>query len=397
MKIGIIKPDYKIVGGFEIVVFRLKYELEKIGHRVDIVNVDAMSTSLENIPFPVDQDMVFKNPEFFRYIDSFWKYLKMQLNQYDTVISTQPPSFAIEHKHHISLFYHHMKIYYDLSNLIQEVGLQLPYHNKAVEVIREIDSVRLSKVSTILAGSETVKTRLQDYNLLKQNIDVIYAGIDQELFDYDGPITYESPIVVGRHEFPKRPELFVSAMKRLPELTGRVIGTGGRTDDVKKIDKLLSYTTKENINIPDEVIWKKLSNGFFSNEYEQYYRNSKKIRSNIVFTGRVTKKQLIEEYSKALCVVCPAYEEDYGLTAIEAMALRKPVIACKDGGGYTELIEDGINGFVVSPTSQAIAEVIEYLNDNKELAKKMGNAAYEKSRQFTWENTINKLVNTINI
>ncbi|SFE86219.1 Glycosyltransferase involved in cell wall bisynthesis [Paenibacillus algorifonticola] len=393
MKIGIVKPDYKISGGFEVVVNRLKLELEQMGHQVQMVYIDATDQSINEIPYNLTNEMFHKNPDFFRYINHFWKYLKMDLNRFDCVISTQPPSFAIQHPRHISLFYHHMKVYYDMSNLIQEVGLQQPYHRKAVEVIREIDTKSLSKVSTILAGSKTIQNRLAEFNGLSSNVDVIYAGIDPEIYHYDGELSYVNPVVVGRHEFPKRPELFVAAMKLVANETGVIVGAGGRTDDLKKIDQLLTMAAKEQISIPNDVIWKQMSNGHFHKEYKDLGQLAKKKNypSNIRFTGRVSKEDLFKEYSKALCVVCPAYQEDYGLTAIEAMSFKKPIIACKDGGGYAELIEDGINGFLVEPTSEAIAEAILKFSQDKTLAVRMGNAAYETSRKYTWNNTISKL------
>lgn len=397
MKIGIIKPDYKINGGFEVVINHIKEELERIGHQVDIVYVDATERSTNNIPFPVSNDEYEQNVEFFNYINYFWKYMKMDLSLYDTVISTQPPSFAIQHPKHIALFYHHSKVHYDLSELIQEVGLNKPFHLKAQEVIREIDSISLSKVSTILAGSKTIKQRIAKYNNLSTNVDLFYAGIDNGIYNYNGPVSYQSPIVVGRHEFPKRPELFVKAMKKVPGVQGRIIGEGGRTGDLRKIDQLLTYAAKQEMEISDEVVWKRMSNGSFTNEHLDILHKSQKthLKSNVFFTGRVSKDELFKEYANALCVVCPAYEEDYGLTAIEAMSFKKPVIACTDGGGYAELIKDGVNGFLVEPNSTALAEAIYKLASNPDLAKQMGVNAYETSRLYSWNNAMRTISETI--
>ena len=90
-----------------------------------------------------------------------------------------------------------------------------------------------------------------------------------------------------------------------------------------------------------------------------------------------------------------AFEEDYGLTAIEAMSFSKPVIVCNDGGGFVEFIKDGENGFIVEPTGEAIAEKIKLLYENKELAKKMGKNAYEFSRKYNWESAIKQINNYI--
>jgi glycosyltransferase involved in cell wall biosynthesis len=111
------------------------------------------------------------------------------------------------------------------------------------------------------------------------------------------------------------------------------------------------------------------------------------IPCRVTFLGRLSKDDLLREYASALCVVCPAFDEDYGLTCLEAMALGKPVIACVDGGGYVELIEDGVDGFLVEPTGPAIAKAIERLKDPA-LAREMGARGRDKARAYTWPKAI---------
>jgi glycosyltransferase involved in cell wall biosynthesis len=111
------------------------------------------------------------------------------------------------------------------------------------------------------------------------------------------------------------------------------------------------------------------------------------IHPRVTFLGRLAKEEVLREYASALCVVCPAFDEDYGLTCLEAMALGKPVIACVDGGGYVELIEDGFDGFLVEATGPAIAAAIERLKDPA-FAREMGARGREKARAYTWSKAI---------
>jgi glycosyltransferase involved in cell wall biosynthesis len=69
------------------------------------------------------------------------------------------------------------------------------------------------------------------------------------------------------------------------------------------------------------------------------------------------------------------------------MAIGKPVIACIDGGGYVELIEDGVDGFLVEATGPAIAAAIERLKDPA-VARAMGARGREKARAYTWTSAI---------
>ena len=46
----------------------------------------------------------------------------------------------------------------------------------------------------------------------------------------------------------------------------------------------------------------------------------------------------------------PSIQESFGLAALEAMACEVPVVASKVGG-LPEIIEDGVTGFAVRPTT----------------------------------------------
>lgn len=395
MRIAIVKPDYKIAGGFEIVVSQIKRSLETAGYVIDEVKVDMTDRQLGAIPLTVSSEIYLQNPEFFNYVNGFLKFRRLNLKKYDLVISTQPPSFVLDHPNHVSIFYHHQKIYYDLAEIIIEIGLVNPQlHKLAARIVRDIERPCLEKVKLFLAGSNHVKQRLELFQQKKLPIEVFYAEIDREYFNYQGPRSFQKPICVGRHEFPKRPELFIQGMKYLPHLKGKVIGSGGRTAALKKLDAYLTYVYRyRKEEYPSERVWKKLIFEIEALDSESYLATAKKynLNSNVELTGNVDKAQLIREYANALCVVCPAYEEDYGLTAIEAMAFGKPVIACTDGGGYRELVEHGKTGLIVEPTARAIAEAIQFLIDNPEKLRELSDNAYEKSREFSWDRANTRL------
>jgi hypothetical protein len=97
MKIALVKPDYKITGGFEIVVDRIIRGLEENGHQVDTVKVDMTvnRTRLGNINIP--PEVYHANQEFFRYVTSIEEFEKLDLSGYDIALTTQPPSYAVQH------------------------------------------------------------------------------------------------------------------------------------------------------------------------------------------------------------------------------------------------------------------------------------------------------------
>lgn len=394
MKIAVVKPDYKITGGFEVVVDKLINGLEARGYDVDLVGVDVTETPDVIAGIPLPKFVYGLNKFFFDYINNMSKFKNLELNEYDLIISTQPPSFAVTHPHHISFFYHHQKIYYDLHDLMKQ---QTKSHFKTfgqgmtARIVRFLDSKYLNKNIDFLAGSHHIKRRLNKFSTQDLNVSVCYAGIDEDFLNFSGKSMFEYPICVGRHEFPKRAELFVHAMKHIPAIEGHAIGKGGLTTNLQRLDDYLAYLhyiKKEDIE--DEYLWKTLIFDIGSIDLTHVHSelNNSRIRSNVVFKGEISKGTLIHEYSNALCVVCPSYEEDFGLTAVEGMAFGKPIIACDDGGGYIELVDEDKTGFIVKPDAKEIAGVIEYLNENKDVAEKIGKRGIRESKKFTWENTL---------
>jgi phosphatidylinositol alpha-1,6-mannosyltransferase len=73
--------------------------------------------------------------------------------------------------------------------------------------------------------------------------------------------------------------------------------------------------------------------------------------------------------------------EGLGLVYLEAAGHGLPVIAC-DEGGQKDCVIDGETGFLVPPSPEMIAEKIEYLMQNRELCRRMG----EQGRRFVSRN-----------
>ncbi len=78
--------------------------------------------------------------------------------------------------------------------------------------------------------------------------------------------------------------------------------------------------------------------------------------------------------------VHPSYEEPFGLAIAEAMAMRKPVIACNTGG-VPEIITHGRDGWLVEEGSaDAVATAIATLLNDRALCLQLGQRARETIR-----------------
>jgi glycosyltransferase involved in cell wall biosynthesis len=69
---------------------------------------------------------------------------------------------------------------------------------------------------------------------------------------------------------------------------------------------------------------------------------------------------LIDEYRSALALVATATNEPFGLTVPEASAVGTPTIAVRSGG-FVETVVEGVNGILVEPTADDLAEAIRRL------------------------------------
>lgn len=109
------------------------------------------------------------------------------------------------------------------------------------------------------------------------------------------------------------------------------------------------------------------------------------ILDKVIFTGNKTQEEVFEWLMVMDFVVCPSRFEGFGLTAVEAMACNKPVIANKTGG-LQEVINDKINGFLINcEDAVALASCIQNLLDDKEIRESMGNAGRnEVENQFSY-------------
>jgi glycosyltransferase involved in cell wall biosynthesis len=71
----------------------------------------------------------------------------------------------------------------------------------------------------------------------------------------------------------------------------------------------------------------------------------------------------------------PSFAETFSLTILEALAMGKPVVA-SDVGGTSEMIVDGVNGFLVPPRdSDGLAQSLKRLIEDRALLSELGERA----------------------
>jgi glycosyltransferase involved in cell wall biosynthesis len=79
---------------------------------------------------------------------------------------------------------------------------------------------------------------------------------------------------------------------------------------------------------------------------------------SVTFEGRIATEALRERYARCRALILPG-SEDLGLTALEAQASGRPVIAYRAGGALETVIEGVTGAFFDSQTPEALAAVIQ--------------------------------------
>ena len=95
------------------------------------------------------------------------------------------------------------------------------------------------------------------------------------------------------------------------------------------------------------------------------------IGDRVLFTGyREDARKLIALMD---VFVLPTQGEGFGLAAVEALGLERPVIVFRDGGGLTEIVRDGETGCVVDHVDDA-ARCLRWLLGDPALCRRLGAA-----------------------
>ncbi len=131
--------------------------------------------------------------------------------------------------------------------------------------------------------------------------------------------------------------------------------------------------------------------------YLKSYADELGIEKHIEFCGFKQPEELLQFYAQCDLFIFPSLYDPWGLVLNEAMAAGLPVIASKYAGATYDLVQDGVNGFVVDPHNiDEMAKKIKILFENPELRRQMGeNAQTTVLERFTLEKSAQGFVDAI--
>ncbi|HTK04296.1 MAG TPA: glycosyltransferase [Candidatus Eisenbacteria bacterium] len=242
------------------------------------------------------------------------------VNDFDVVLSSTS-AFAkgvITRPETLHICYCHTPTRYlwsDTHSYINEVGIPRPIRHIVPMMLTDIrvwDRLAADRVDRFIANSATVGKRIRKY--YQRDSDVIHPPVDTTRF----------------------------AASRTQ---GDYYVAGGRLVAYKRFDVVVRAFNK--LGIPLKIF----------GEGPEMAKLRAMAKPNIEFTGRVGEREKAELYAGAIAYIHPQ-EEDFGITAVEAMAAGKPVIAYRKGGAVETIIDGKTGVFLEEQSWEELANQI---------------------------------------
>ncbi|MBN1325408.1 glycosyltransferase family 4 protein [Candidatus Falkowbacteria bacterium] len=251
-------------------------------------------------------------------------------------------------------------IYYRLKKekVLDEINIRT---RRPLRDIWEIEKYVASKADAVIATSQKVKQELMENGIPENNIEIIHNAIEDYWYDNPSKEICEKPklVFIGR------------------------LGGDAFNLKLKGFDRLI-HLYNQNKDIPKVTI-------AITNSKKLVQWLTEKIPNHELYAN--IKKHKIPDILrplKASIVFIPSRYEGFSLSLIEAMSQGLiPVIY--PVGVAPEIIENGVNGYIVENQNDAQKIISELFKDPKKRAELSENA-YKTSLKFKSDSMIEKLI-----
>ena len=354
MRIGLFTDTYPpYINGVSTSIAMLKTALEKQGHEVFVVTVNADKLKYENeekiiripgIPIGIyDYRLTGIYP-----LRAIEKIRKWNLDVIHSHTEFGVGTFArlLAKQFDIPLVHTYHTMYEDYVHYITK-----GYFNRSSKKIVEY----LTKFYCDKTATELIVPTKKTYDLFKEkyrvdrNVHIVPTGIEVERFYKEQFKKRE--IDELRHQFGLKKDDFVILFV-------------GRLGEEKSVDLLIEAQvslarTNPNCKLlivgdgPDREKFEKLVKKF-------------RLEDNVIMTGKVPWEEVPKYYMLANVFATASKTETQGLTVIEAMAASKPVLAVDDDAFRMVVVND-LNGYLFSNKRQYKKQVRTIIKDTDKL------------------------------
>jgi len=377
--INVFREDGFHSGG-ERVFYELVNRAVNMGWIVDLYCTSYLSN--KNILRPkINKINFIGHPKDFKYpdkIEKFYNEVKNLIKEenYDHIISENisPPI-------DIGIFQGHSLLHY--RKLSGNFLSKLLFTIQKYKFINAQKKWLNQKYSKIIVPSNILKEELmQNFGITEENFVVIYPGVDiPEIDCHSERLTG----ALESHDKTRPCDCFAKACNDNSFVFGLSAPSFGKKGGEIFL-KALSVLKKKGYKFKAKVIYSKAKKNlklkFLLYKYD--------LQDIIEFLPY--QKDMHRFYNSVDVVVMPSLMETFGLVALEGMINSKPAIV-SSFCGVSEILQDGINGFIFDMKKNAsknLADKLIYLLENKEKHSLLSQNAYETAIQHNWQEFCDK-------
>lgn len=229
--------------------------------------------------------------------------------------------------------------------------------------------LRLLKNNSVVTICDSTRNQLQELGFRSDRVRIIRMASETpaakyiEIKDTGAPPTL---LYIGSLREMKRPhhvvQAFIKARTRIPDLR-LILAGGGKGAYVQKLKASIE---------------------------------SSGCSDSITCTGRVTEEEKTRLMAKAHLIAVTSVKEGWGLIVTEAAAQGTPAVVY-DVDGLRDSVKNGITGLVTPCTPDDLANGIVRLLKDESFYKKCQQAAWEWSKELTFENSYIDFCKALNI
>lgn len=374
MKIAIFTETYEpYVSGVTTSIKMLKEALEKMHHKVYIVTVNLKNYRFyydkknKIIYIPGIKTKIYDARLSGIYSKKAFKIIKtwnLDIIHSQTEFGIGMFSRIVSKKLHIPVIHTYHTLYEDYVYYVTHNH----FNSLGKKVVKKLTKYFCEKkCDGLIVPTEKIKELFTQKYHIKKEINVIPTGIDIEKFKLTPKIKKEMEHI--KKEWNLKNDDFI-------------IGAVGRIATEKSFDILIK-NTKKLIEKNKKIKLMIVRDG---PEIENLKKLSKdlKVNKNIIFTGKVKYELMPAYYNLFHVLVSFSTTETQGLTIIEGLAAKKPVL-CINDKSFQKMIKNGYNGYLFKDGNEYIKQITE-LKENHSLYKKISENALLSVQEYSKEN-----------